>query len=112
MAKATKSIRNSLKVTVAALALFGGTAALAQPAAAAAPAEETPQVSATWSCNTYFFYSGITRTCDVYQPYIRSYLRCSNGVTYFTPWLGRGSWDIRQACPAPYYRVASGIQSL
>jgi hypothetical protein len=105
------------------LAFFVGTAAAAQ-AATAAPAAEVAVVKAavpvhqvavpapaSWSCTNYFYSNGVERYCNVYSGYLRSYLSCSNGYTYYTAWVGTGYWHFLQVCPSGYSRVGSGVQS-
>jgi hypothetical protein len=90
-----------------------GASAAPQPAAIqAAPAVQAqPPSTMDWLCYNWLYSNGVERDCTVTgSTIIRSYLSCSNGYTYYTPWLGAGRWFIRQVCPSGYYRTASGIQ--
>ncbi|QFZ17154.1 hypothetical protein [Saccharothrix syringae] len=119
----------ALKMLVVSLAFFAGTSAAVQAASAApavqsaavqavapqaapqaAPADSQPSVAASWACTSYLYSNAVERYCNVYSGYIRSYLQCSNGYTYYSAWVGTGSWYFLQICPSGYYRVSSGIQ--
>ncbi|SFR06176.1 hypothetical protein SAMN04488564_102964 [Lentzea waywayandensis] len=96
-----------------ALGAQGASAAPQSAAVQAAPVVEAapPSTAAVWSCYSVLYSNGVERDCTVNSGEIRSYLSCSNGWTYYTRWLGRGSWYILQVCPSGYYRTGSGIQS-
>ena len=103
------------KMLVVSLALMaagvvGAQGASAAPAADAAAIQSPPAVAASWECVTDLYRNGLERSCNVYSGEIRSRLGCSNGVNYYTPWLGRGSYFIRQVCPSGYVRTSSGVQ--
>lgn len=105
----------ALSLVLVAGGLLGAQAASAAPQSAAiqaAPAVQAQPPSAMgWGCSTTLYTNGVERNCTVTgSTIIRSYLTCSNGVTYYTPWLGAGSWYILQVCPSGYYRTASGVQ--
>lgn len=105
----------ALSLVLVAGGVLGAQGASAAPQSAAiqaAPAVQAqpPSVMA-WACSSWFYTNGLERNCTVTgSTIIRSYLDCSNGYRYYTPWLGAGSWYIRQVCPSPYTRTGSGIQ--
>jgi hypothetical protein len=112
-----------LKALVVTLAFFGATFGIAQ-SASAAPAQHTavaiqavaaeaaPSIAASWSCTNYFYTNAVERYCNVYSGNLRSYISCSNGYTYYSAWVGPGSWRIVQICPSGTSRVGSGVQTV
>jgi hypothetical protein len=113
-----------LRVLVVSLALFAGTAAAAQAASAAqaapaaaiqavAPAHQAPvSVAATWACTNFLYSNAVERFCDISSGFLRSYLSCTDGFTYFTDWRGVGSWYYLQICPPGHSWVGSGVQTI
>ncbi|MFC3893282.1 hypothetical protein ACFOWZ_17555 [Lentzea rhizosphaerae] len=101
------------------LAVFGGVATMNAAAAVAAPAA-TPQVvqqtgdevgtQATYRCSWTATAQRVDANCSVVSGQVRLYGRCSNGGTYYTPWVGRGNWHLWVTCGS--YRLLSfGFQS-
>lgn len=69
------------------------------------------QPAASYQC---FYPPGppgvIPLDCTVYSGYIRYWVRCSNGQTYYSPWSGSGRWYFTITC-YPYTVIAWGIQT-
>ncbi|MEU7531237.1 hypothetical protein AB0A74_36285 [Saccharothrix sp. NPDC042600] len=123
----TFTAHRGLRLFAIAFVFLAATLGLAQTASAApAPAPQAavqafaaapqdasgPSVAASWSCTTYFYSNAIDRYCTVYSGYLRSYISCSNGWTYYSPWVGPGRWRILQICPSGTYRTGSGVQTV
>nr|WP_052479102.1 hypothetical protein [Kibdelosporangium sp. MJ126-NF4]CEL22127.1 hypothetical protein [Kibdelosporangium sp. MJ126-NF4]CTQ92908.1 hypothetical protein [Kibdelosporangium sp. MJ126-NF4] len=114
MKKITGSVAKLLLAVVAMLGLTlvgNQTASAASAAPASIGTETADSVAATFRCNPPTYYrNAVVRTCTVYSGQIRQFIRCSNGRTYYGPWVGRGTWRLTNVCPSPYYRTGSGLQ--
>ncbi|MFI6101689.1 hypothetical protein ACIA8G_39595 [Lentzea sp. NPDC051213] len=101
------------------LAMFGGVATMNAAGATAAPAVVSQSVQqsgdqagiqAVWSCNWSATAYRVDAYCTVWSGYVRLWGRCSNGGTYYTPWVGPGRWHLWVDCGG--YRLLSfGFQS-
>ncbi|WP_206793374.1 hypothetical protein [Amycolatopsis sp. MtRt-6] len=99
--KRISSIGRTAKLSITALALAGGLAAVAPATAAAAPAaiQAVHSVQASWICNyTTLGPSRVALTCTVYSGAIRLRIQCPDGRVIGTPWWGAGSWYLVIDC--------------
>lgn len=115
------AIKRMMSALLLVLGLFGGVATMNAAAAVAAPAA-APQavvqtqsgdevgVQANWRCDWVATAYRVDANCVVYSGYVRMWGRCSNGGTYYTPWVGVGRWHLWVNCGG--YRLLSfGFQS-
>ncbi|WP_223165891.1 hypothetical protein [Lentzea indica] len=87
-------IKRMTSVLLMVLALFGGVATMNASAAVAAAPQVVQQsgdevgVQATYRCDWRATTQRVDATCTVVSGEVRMYGRCSNGGTYYTPWVG------------------------
>lgn len=115
------AIKRMTSVLLMALALFGSVATMNASAAVAAAPQAVQQdvvqqsgdevgVQATYRCTWSANSQRVDANCTVTSGEVRLYGRCSNGGTYYSPWVGRGSWHLWVTCGS--YRLLSfGFQS-
>lgn len=112
-----RKARSVVAASLGTLALSIGLAISAPAAVAEAPDQQRVTASEVGiethanSCSTVLYRNGLERNCSVRSGWqMRSYLRCSNGFTYYTSWVGAGHWYIAQVCPSGRTRTGSGTQ--
>lgn len=117
------AIKRMMSALLLVLGLFGGVATMNAATAVAAPAsapqavlqsgtQSTDQigVQANWRCDWTATAYRVDAYCTVASGYVRMWGRCSNGGTYYTPWVGVGRWHLWVTCGS--YRLLSfGFQS-
>ncbi|MET8757139.1 hypothetical protein [Lentzea sp. NPDC004782] len=113
---ATKRIMSALLLV---LGLFGGVATMNAAAAVAAPhavvqsgtqTGDQVGIQANWRCDWTATSRRVDANCSVASGYVRMWGRCSNGGTYYTPWVGVGRWHLWVDCGS-YYLLSFGFNS-
>jgi hypothetical protein len=110
------AIKRMTSVLLLVLGLFGGVATMNASAAVAAAPQVVQQsgsevgVQATYRCDWTATARRVDAYCTVVSGQVRLYGRCSNGGTYYTPWVGPGRWHLWVDCGS-YYLNSFGFQS-